>query len=386
MATELFPVAAPDLLYVIDLSSYVLRAYHAIAPLSSPSGEPTHAVHGTVTMLERLVRERRPALFAVAMDSGRDTFRRDIYAEYKAHRPPAPPDLAGQLKRCEEVVRAFDVACFKQDRVEADDLIASAVRLAKEQGLRTVIVAADKDLMQLVGPDVLMWDTMRDRVIGPPEVTERFGIEVSQLGDLLALMGDSSDNVPGVPHVGPKTARELLVEYKTLGGIYEHTAEIKRKALRETLETHREQAFLSRRLVALKDDCPLDFSHDRLAWRGRDVAVLRRIYSELGFTRQLSQLDAEAKAETAAPAPNTATAAGPAPAATPAVAASATEIRTVTDLAELARLCEEARATGTLGIELGLEPPSAMRGSVIGVGLATRAGHAAYVPLGHRYV
>jgi len=383
MATALFPVAAPDVLYLVDLSSYVLRAYHAIAPLSSPAGEPTHAVHGTVTMLERLVRERRPALFAIAMDSGRDTFRRDIYPEYKAHRPPAPPDLAQQLRRCEEVVRAFDVACFKQDRVEADDLIASAVRLAREQGLRTVIVAADKDLMQLVGPDVLMWDTMRDRVIGPPEVTERFGIEVSQLGDLLALMGDSSDNVPGVPHVGPKTARELLVEYKTLGGIYEHTADIKRKALRETLETHREQAFLSQRLVALKDDCPLNFEREALAWRGRNVAALRSIYAELGFSRQLSQLDAEAKTDTTAgPAPSPA----PAAARAPAVTAGTTEIRVLTDLAELSRLCDEARAAGSLGIELGLDPPSSLRGSLIGVGVATRAGHAAYVPLAHRYV
>jgi len=209
MATELFPVAATDVLYIVDLSSYVLRAYHAVAPLSSPAGEPTHAVHGTVTMLERLVRERRPALFAIAMDSGRETFRREIYPEYKAHRPPAPPDLVPQLKRCEEIVRAFSVACFKQEGVEADDLIATVVRLAREQGLRTVIVAADKDLMQLVGDDVILWDTMRDRVIGPPEVVERFGVEVAQLGDLLALMGDSSDNIPGVPHVGPKTAQEL---------------------------------------------------------------------------------------------------------------------------------------------------------------------------------
>ena len=381
MATALFPVAAPDVLYLVDLSSYVLRAYHAIAPLSSPSGEPTHAVHGTVTMLERLVRERRPALFAIAMDSGRDTFRRDIYPEYKAHRPPAPPDLAQQLARCEEVVRAFDVACFKQDRVEADDLIATAVRLAREQGLRTVIVAADKDLMQLVGPDVVLWDTMRDRVVGPPEVVERFGVEVSQLGDLLALMGDSSDNIPGVPHVGPKTAKELLVEYKTLAGIYEHTADIKRKALRETLETNREQAFLSRRLVALKDDCPLDFGLDALTWRGRDVATLRRIYGELGFTRQLAQLEAEAKTDGGA-----AKTAPAAPVAVTAVAPGSAEIHTVIDLAALARLCDEARATGKLGLEIGLEPPSSLRGALIGVGLATRPGEATYVPLAHRYV
>ena len=383
MATELFPVAAPDVLYVVDLSSYVLRAYHAIAPLSSPSGEPTQAVHGTVTMLERLVRERRPALFAIAMDSGRDTFRKDIYSEYKAHRPPAPPDLAQQFARCEEVVRAFDVACFKAPRVEADDLIATAVRLGREQGLRTVVVAADKDLMQLVGPDVVLWDTMRDRVIGPAEVTERFGVEVSQLGDLLALMGDSSDNIPGVPHVGPKTARELLVEYKTLAGIYEHTAEIKRKALRETLETHRDQAFLSRRLVELKHDCDLDFTRERLAWRGRDVTTLRRLYAELGFTRQLAQLEAEATAAGPTPAAEQAPAAA---VAVTAVAPGSAEYVTVTELDALTRLAEEAHSAGQLGVELALEPPSALRGAVIGVGLSTAPGRGVYVPLQHRYV
>src|SRR5688572_5976947 len=135
MASELFPAGAPDVLYVVDMSSYVLRAYHAIAPLTSPSGEPTHAVHGTVTMLERLVRERRPALFAIAMDSGRVTFRSEIYPEYMAHRPPAPPDLISQFARCQEIVRAFAVPCFKQDGVEADDLIATTVDRAREKGV-----------------------------------------------------------------------------------------------------------------------------------------------------------------------------------------------------------------------------------------------------------
>jgi DNA polymerase-1 len=390
MATALFPVGAPDVLYLVDLSSYVLRAYHAIAPLSSPSGEPTHAVHGTVTMLERLVRERRPELFAIAMDSGRDTFRRDIFVEYKAHRPPAPPDLVPQLKRCEEIVRAFNVACFKQERVEADDLIATAVRSARAQGLRTVIVAADKDLMQLVSDDVLMWDTMRDRVIGPAEVVERFGVEVAQVGDLLALMGDSSDNIPGVAHVGPKTARELLNEYKTLDGIYENLALIKRKALRETLTTNRDLAFVSRRLVALKDDCPLELDRESLRFRARDVESLRRIYSELGFTRQLTQLEAEAAGASGAASGGgassgaaTSRASAPAP---PSEAPLVTEYRTITELAELEQLVELARRKGRLALEVALEPPLPLRGDVIGVGLAVEPGQAAYVPLLHRYV
>src|SRR5690606_38359677 len=174
MATALFESGAPDVPYLVDLSSYVLRAYHAIAPLSSPSGEPTHAVHGVVNMLERLFRERQPRLVGVAMDAGRMTFRQEIYPEYKAHRPPAPDDLKVQMTRCEEIVRAYGLAVFKQEGVEADDLIASAVRRATEQGLRVVIVGADKDLMQLVSPTVILWDTMRDRVFGPDEVLERF--------------------------------------------------------------------------------------------------------------------------------------------------------------------------------------------------------------------
>src|SRR5450432_3640920 len=274
--TQLFPAAAPDVLYIVDLSSYVLRAYHAIAPLSSPSGEPTHAVHGTVSMLERLVRQCRPALLAIAMDSGRATFRKEIYQAYKANRPPAPQDLKQQMARCEQIVRAFNIPIFKQDGVEADDLIASAVKSAADHDLKVVIVAADKDLMQLVSERTIMWDTMRDRVFGVAEVEERFGVRIDQLRDLLALTGDSSDNIPGVPSVGPKTAQELLVEFGTLDGIYTSIEQVKKKGLRDKLIEHREQAFLCQRLVTLKDDCPVQIDVERLRYGGRDVPVIRQ--------------------------------------------------------------------------------------------------------------
>ncbi len=244
--TQLFPAAAPDVLYIVDLSSYMLRAYHAIAPLSSPSGEPTHAVHGTVSMLERLVRQCRPALLAIAMDSGRATFRKEIYDAYKANRPPAPQDLKQQMARCEQIVRAFNIPIFKQDGVEADDLIASAVKRAADHELKVVIVAADKDLMQLVSDTVVMWDTMRDRVFGVPEVEERFGVRVDQLRDLLALTGDTSDNIPGVPSVGPKTAKELLVEFGSIDGIYGGVEQLKKKGTtRQARRTSRAGVFES---------------------------------------------------------------------------------------------------------------------------------------------
>jgi DNA polymerase I len=383
VATALFPPDSPDVLFLVDLSSYVLRAYHAIAPLSSPSGEPTHAVHGTVSMLERLFRERRPRLCAIAMDAGRDTFRREIYPEYKAHRPPAPPDLVPQIQRCEAIVESLGVACYRQRGVEADDLIATAVRRALERGLRVVVVASDKDLMQLVGPDVMLWDTMRDRVIGPPEVEERFGVRVGQLGDLLALMGDSSDNIPGVPHVGPKTARDLLTEYGTLDGIFQNLDKITKKALRENLTAHEADARMSRRLVALKEDCEIEFELERLHPRARDVETLRRIYGELGFKRQLAELDAAAKAQASTP-PATGV---PVPAREP-VAALSVEgtYDTILDTGALARLAETAKNAGRLALEVALEPDSALRGGLVGLALAVEPGRAAYVPLGHRYV
>ncbi len=390
--TQLFPAAAPDVLYIVDLSSYVLRAYHAIAPLSSPTGEPTHAVHGTVSMLERLVRQCRPALLAIAMDSGRVTFRKEIYDAYKANRPPAPADLKQQMARCEQVVRAFNIPIFKQDGVEADDLIASAVRSAEQHDLKVVIVAADKDLMQLVSEHTIMWDTMRDRVFGVPEVEERFGVRVDQLRDLLALTGDTSDNIPGVPSVGPKTAKELLVEFGTLQGIYDRIDELKKKGLRDKLLEHREQAFLSQRLVTLKEDCPVLLELETLRYGGRDTNALRALYAELGFQRQLQALPSDGDAPLlVAGQPISA---GSAPASAPrslpseAIAAliGAPEIRILNSKEELTELAEALRAAGGFSIAVETSTPNTLRSALVGVSVAWQPGKATYLPIGHRYM
>jgi DNA polymerase-1 len=381
MASELFPAGAPDVLYVVDMSSYVLRAYHAIAPLTSPSGEPTHAVHGTVAMLERLLRERRPALFAIAMDSGRATFRSKIYPQYKANRPPAPEDLKQQLRRCEEIVRAFNVAIWKCDGVEADDLIATGVQQARAQGLRVVIVAADKDLMQLVSPEVVMYDTMRERVFGVPEVEERFGVSVAQVGDVLALTGDTSDNVPGVPSVGPKTAKELLVAYGDLAGIYQNLDKITRKALREALTNNKEQAFLSRELVKLKADCELEVTRESLSRPARDIKKLGAIYAELGFQRLQQALAGEAAAPSSGSSALASAVARPEskPVAEPVV--TAIDYRLVREASELVALVNEAEQRGRVAVELFCDVPSPTRGRLVGVAVATGAGVAHYVPL-----
>jgi DNA polymerase I len=374
MPTRLPDAGDPEVLYVVDLSGYVLRAYHAMGPLNSPvTGEPTHAVYVTVTMLERLVRERRPALLAIAMDSGRDTFRREIYPQYKATRPAAPDDLRQQFARCTEIVEAFAIPILKQEGVEADDLIACAVECAREHGLRVVIVASDKDLMQLVSPNVVMWDTMRDRVFGSEEVEERFGVKVSQLRDLLALMGDTSDNIPGVPSVGPKTARDLLLEFGTLEGVYAGLGTIKRKKLKENLEQNRELAFVSQKLVTLRTDCPIEFRLDDLRYGGRNVERLRGLYRELGFTRQLAALDSlpEPAANGAAPA-------------TP-LTQSPAELELLLDARALEHAVAEIRSSGQLSL-VTATADGGPHSALIGLGLACDPARAWYLPVAHRYV
>lgn len=372
VSTPLAPPGSLNVLYIVDLSSYVLRAYHAISELRAPSGEPTHAVHGTVSMLERLIREHRPQLMAIALDAGRDTFRKDLYADYKANRPPAPSDLKVQLERCEQVVRAYGFAVYQQKGVEADDLIATLVRHARAAGLKVVVVGADKDLMQLVGDDVVLYDTMRDRVFGPEEVRARFGVEIHQVRDLLALMGDTSDNIPGVPSVGPKTARDLLVEHGTLDGIFRHLDGVKRKKLKETLAEHEEQARLSQRLVTLKDDCDIDFDPSSMGVTGRDTEALRAIYRELGFTRQLANLEADEEVVVQGVRAT--------------MDPKETTIEVLTDSASLRRLIAPLGEGSTIGLEAFGTSPAVSRGDLVGLALSTESGKGVYVPLAHRYL
>jgi DNA polymerase I len=383
MVSRLFEPGARDVLYVVDVSGYVFRAYHAITPLTSPvSGEPTHAVYGTVIMLERLLKQCNPALLAVAMDSGKQTFRKELYPEYKAHRPEAPPDLRQQMQRVEQVLAALKVPIFVQPGVEADDLIACMVREARRRGLRMVIVSADKDLMPLVGPDVVLWDTMRDKVWGPDEVTERFGVQVSQLRDLLALTGDASDNIPGVPSVGPKTAQQLLAEFTDIDGIYANLPQIKRQKLRETLEQHRAQAFLSQQLVTLRDDCEIQFDVEAMGREDGDLGVLRALYYELGFQRQLTALDERIarEARNTAPEPGAEDSTGT-------VTVSAPEVTTqlVTTLAALDALLEVARQSGRLALVPAVQSVGNQT-YLVGVAFSTGPGVSWYLPLGHRYV
>ena len=368
MPTVLPAPGAPDVLYLIDLSSYVFRAYHAIAPLSNTKGEPTHATYGTVAMLQKLVGERKPAHLAVAMDSKGPTFRHALFSGYKATRSARPPDLAHQMERSREIVEAYRIPIFQRDGVEADDLIATAVRLALAAGLYVVIVGADKDLMQLLGDRVAMWDTMRDKTYGPAEVEEKFGVPPAKMRDLLALMGDSSDNIPGVRSVGPKTAAELLLKYETIEGIYRNLGEITKKRLREVLAENQENAMLSQKLVSLREDEPITFDLEDLRYGGADFERLRDIYTELGFQRMIASIPVDAIAPAAAKAKEPA------------------QCRTITSVDDLREIATQANAAGRLALGIETTSPEPMRATLLGVALATRAGEGSYVPIGHRYI
>jgi DNA polymerase-1 len=367
MPTALPPPGSADVLYLVDLSSYVFRAYHAIAPLSNTKGEPTHATYGTVSMLQKLVGERRPVYLAVAMDSKGPTFRHELYDGYKATRSARPPDLYLQMDRSREIVEAYRIPIFASDGVEADDLIATVVRHATEAGLSVVIGGADKDLMQLVQDRVVLWDTMRDKVYGPAEVEEKFGVLPDKVRDLLSLMGDSSDNIPGVRSVGPKTAAELLTQFGTIDGIYEHLGDIAKKKLREVLAENEANARLSQKLVALRDDLPVTFDLAALKYGGADFERLRSIYTELGFTRMIASIPMQA-------VPG------------PAAEAKAVTCRAVNSAEALAEMVTAARKAGKVALGIETTSPEAMRADLVGIGFSTQIGEGCYVPIAHRHL
>ncbi len=396
-ATTLPPPGSEDVLYLVDLSGYVYRSYHAVPPLSNSKGEVTHAVMGTVSMIQKIVNDRRPAMLAVAMDCRGPSFRKEIDPRYKATRPAAPPDLSGQMARCEQFAKAYNIPIYRAEGIEADDLIAAVVERANAEGVRVVIVSADKDLMQLVHDGdnrVLMWDSMRDRAYGAAEVQAKFGVPPSQLRDLLALTGDTSDNIPGVPSVGPKTASDLLKEYQTIDGIYANLASIKRPKLREALQNHETDARMSQVLVTLKRDIDIHWDKESLRYGGANVEELRKLFIELEFTRLLDQMTA-AQARLASGHATHVGERGAGRAAAMVAAARTSEAppkavprsyTCVLDEAGLASLLARARATGTLAVHVVATSPDPMRGEILGVALSASVGEGVYVPIGHRYL
>jgi DNA polymerase I len=453
MSPKQRPVRSGDHVFLVDGSSYIFRAYHALPPLSRKSdGLPVGAVAGFCNMLWKLVRDsiagEKPTHLAVVFDHSARTYRNEIYAQYKAQRPEPPEDLRPQFGLIREAVRAFDIPSIEQQGYEADDLIATYARQATEAGATVVIVASDKDLMQLVSTSVAMLDPMKEKRIGPGEVVEKFGVPPEKVVEVQALAGDSVDNIPGVPGIGVKTAAQLILEYGDLEGVLQRATEIKQPKRREALIVNAEKARISRQLVKLDDRVPLAVPLSELGVHDPDPARLIAFLKAMEFaavTRRVAEaykLDpARVEAESRLSAPGAGTtwvAAGvpsatvdrppsaapdnPAPAASPnaadkplertqklperppEIAIGTTPIflaqqrvaqarhsvidrstdETITSLARLDQWISDAFAVGFMAISLQTSSTDALQCELVGISIALAPGRSCYIPLNHR--
>ncbi|EKD41400.1 MAG: hypothetical protein ACD_73C00731G0001, partial [uncultured bacterium] len=270
-------------IFLVDISSFVFRAYYGIRPLHHSSGQTTHAVFGVVSMMLRLIREKKPENLVIVFDSPKPSFRKEIFKEYKANREAPPEDLPAQFEFIKKFISLYPLPSFQVDGFEADDIIATVVHHCREvKDCEVVIVSADKDLMQLIGDQVSMYDSMKERLIDEAFVVERFGVGPALVGDVLALAGDASDNIPGVKGIGEKTAGKLVKQFGSVENIYDHLAEIPGK-LGENLKNSREVAFLSKKLVTLKHDVPIEFNADEIHLREPAQAALNDFFREMEF-------------------------------------------------------------------------------------------------------
>ncbi|MCP4679616.1 MAG: DNA polymerase I [Deltaproteobacteria bacterium] len=350
-------------LYLIDVSSFIFRAYYSVGYLSTSDGTPTGAVFGVANMFLKLLDDYAPTHIVAAMDSKTPTFRKEIYPEYKANRPPPPDDLKVQFPLVEELIEGFNMAVLQKDGFEADDVMATAAAVARRAGFDVVIVSGDKDMMQLVEPGVVMLDTMKDMVWDSEAVEKKWGVPPSLLGDLLALAGDSSDNIPGVPRVGPKTAAPLLVEYGGLDALLEGRDSLKSKALAKRLTEHEEDARLSRRLVTLNDQVPLEMNMEGMRYGEPDLKRLAAVLDRFEFRKLRERLVGVDETE---------------------FEQVSVDYRTVTTEKELTEIASAIRDKGLFAVDLETTSVDAARAEIVGVALAWELDSAVYVPVAHQ--
>jgi len=391
-AAEAVPVTPPEgkHLILVDGSGYIFRAFHALPPMSNPQGVPVNAVFGFTQMMSRFLMDHRGSHIAVVFDASRTTFRNEIYPDYKAHRPEPPPELVPQFALIRDATDALGVCKIEQEGYEADDMIAAYARAFEGMGGRVTIVSSDKDLMQLVRPCVEMLDPIKQKPIREAEVAEKFGVSPGKVVDVQALAGDPTDNVPGVPGIGIKTAAQLITEYGSVEALLDNAEKIKQPKRREALLANREQALVSKKLVALDADAPLPAPVEKLEARAPERASLESFLRAQGFRSIIARLglgeaagDAGTRARNSAVAAHQAAASvQTAPVRAPGEAAYG-PYETVTDMAALRRWIAEAQLAGVVGFDTETDCLDAMRATLIGVSLATAPGRACYVPLRH---
>ena len=382
-------------LYLVDGSSYLYRAFNALPPFSNSKGEPTGAVLGVINMLQKALKETKPSHIAVVFDAPGRTFRDDLFEAYKAHRPPMPDDLRAQIEPLLEAVEALGLPLLRISGVEADDVIGTLARRGAQAGMQVVISTGDKDMAQLVDGRVTLVNTMSGTTLDPAGVKTKFDVHPAQIIDYLALVGDTSDNIPGVPKVGPKTAAKWLGTYHTLEGIVAHAGEIEGK-VGESLRENLGQLELSRKLATINCDLELPIAPEGLAPRAPDVARLRTLYRRLELHSLLRALEGGAgdAAEPAPPraAPGTVSAAaaggasgGVADALRDSLAAAPRHYDTVLSESQLEEWIVRLSSAELFAFDTETTGLDYMVAEIVGVSFATEPGEAAYVPLAHDY-
>ena len=349
-----------ETLYLLDGSSYIYRAYFAIRNLSSPKGFPTNALYGFTQMLLKVMKDRAPAHVAVVFDAGKITFRNELFPAYKANRSAMPDDLVPQLEPIKQMVRAFNIPALELAGFEADDIIGTIAKKCEEQGMDCVVVTGDKDLMQIVTEKVTLLDTMKDKASGIEAVREKFGVGPERVVDVLALWGDSSDNIPGVPGIGEVTAKKLLQEFGSLDELLARAGEVKGKT-GERLVEFADQARLSRTLATIDCAVPIDYRISDFAVSPPDNRRLAALFKEYGFVTLMKDL-------TSSPT------------------LSCEKYRLVLQESELRELVEELTRVPSFAIDLESTSLNPMEARIVGFALSCRPHEAWYVPVGHSYL
>ncbi len=381
--------------YLIDGSGYIFRAYHALPPLTRADGTPVGAVLGFSNILFKFMQDTDADHLAVVFDSARTTFRNRLYDQYKAHRPDPPDDLIPQFQLVRDATDAFNVCRIEREDFEADDLIATYAREAERAGASVTIVSSDKDLMQLISDRISMWDPIKQKPIGVAEVREKFGVGPEKVVEVQALIGDSVDNVPGVPGIGPKTAAELIGAYGDLESVLLHAPEIKQPKRRQALIDHAENARLSKKLVQLDDHVPLTVALDDLAVKPLERGKITRFLREQGFRTLLNRVESKlgnaavaTKADASAPAAGKARSGelleltGPSVPAGPALPVEK-RYEPIQDSATLEHWIAAAQEQGFVAVSAETTALDHARAELVGIALALSPGHAGYIPLGH---
>ncbi len=351
---------------LVDGSSYLYRAFHAMPNLANSKGEPTGAVYGIVNMLRRLLREQDTPYFVVVFDAPGKTFRDRLYTEYKANRPPMPDDLRSQIEKVHAVIKALGLPLLSISDVEADDVIGTLARAASNHDMEAFIVSGDKDLAQLVGPGVTMCDSMKDVIYDEQGVQEKFGVPPDRIIDFLALVGDTSDNIPGVPKVGPKTAARWLMDYGSLDALVEQADSVSGK-VGENLRASLDQLALSRELATIKCDVPLEHGPDALMVSAPDDEALRKLYAELEFKTWLSELGGLNESTDAAEEVHG-------------------RYETILDKKTFKKWVDKLAKAPVFAFDTETTSIDAMQARLVGVSFAVEAGESAYVPVGHDYL